>query len=382
MDVGGIAMRKLFGILVFCLLMVLPAPRSQAAMISQKQEIEMGQQVAQQLENHYGLVQDDEIQDRVSRIGQKLLANGTRPGLTYTFKVLNTPDVNALACPGGFIYVYKGLLDYMTSDDELAAVLGHEIGHIEKRHTVHQMEQQMALSLLTLLAGVASGDPGAGMVLASTASQALMAGYSRKDEREADQEGFRLSTLAGYNPYGSYVTMAKLEDMSKDMGNPGYGLFASHPEPEVRMAKALKWTEPLKIPEKVTVKPDGTAAVSLGAWSFPLTETAGYDKPEYRARLMAGALYLAWKRGNLDESHFMTVDGDRWSDVYYEDIRVLRVYPQDNQENGNTGELALKIAGRLQEWARIARQQPVSKVAPAVPAAPASGQKGTNHEKS
>lgn len=375
-------MRKLFGILVFCLLMVLPAPRSQAAMISQKQEIEMGQQVAQQLENHYGLVQDDEIQDRVSRIGQKLLANGTRPGLTYTFKVLNTPDVNALACPGGFIYVYKGLLDYMTSDDELAAVLGHEIGHIEKRHTVHQMEQQMALSLLTLLAGVASGDPGAGMVLASTASQALMAGYSRKDEREADQEGFRLSTLAGYNPYGSYVTMAKLEDMSKDMGNPGYGLFASHPEPEVRMAKALKWTEPLKIPEKVTVKPDGTAAVSLGAWSFPLTETAGYDKPEYRARLMAGALYLAWKRGNLDESHFMTVDGDRWSAVYYEDIRVLRVYPQDNQENGNTGELALKIAGRLQEWARIARQQPVSKVAPAVPAAPASGQKGTNHEKS
>lgn len=375
-------MRKLFGILVFCLLMVLPAPRSQAAMISQKQEIEMGQQVAQQLENHYGLVQDDEIQDRVSRIGQKLLANGTRPGLIYTFKVLNTPDVNALACPGGFIYVYKGLLDYMTSDDELAAVLGHEIGHIEKRHTVHQMEQQMALSLLTLLAGVASGDPGAGMVLASTASQALMAGYSRKDEREADQEGFRLSTLAGYNPYGSYVTMAKLEDMSKDMGNPGYGLFASHPEPEVRMAKALKWTEPLKIPEKVTVKPDGTAAVSLGAWSFPITETAGYDKPEYRARLMAGALYLAWKRGNLDESHFMTVDGDRWSDVYYEDIRVLRVYPQDNQENGNTGELALKIAGRLQEWARIARQQPVPKVAPAVPAAPASGQKGTNHEKS
>lgn len=375
-------MRKLFGILVFCLLMVLPAPRSQAAMISQKQEIEMGQQVAQQLENHYGLVQDDEIQDRVSRIGQKLLANGIRPGLTYTFKVLNTPDVNALACPGGFIYVYKGLLDYMTSDDELAAVLGHEIGHIEKRHTVHQMEQQMALSLLTLLAGVASGDPGAGMVLASTASQALMAGYSRKDEREADQEGFRLSTLAGYNPYGSYVTMAKLEDMSKDMGNPGYGLFASHPEPEVRMAKALKWTEPLKIPEKVTVKPDGTAAVSLGAWSFPITETAGYDKPEYRARLMAGALYLAWKRGKLDESHFMTVDGDRWSDVYYEDLRVLRVYPQDNQENGNTGELALKIAGRLQEWARIARQQPVPKVAPAVPAAPASGQKGTNHEKS
>ena len=371
-------MRKLFGIFLFCLLMVLPVPQGQAAMISQKQEVEMGHQVARKLENQYGLVQDDEIQDRVDRIGKKLLQHGTRPDLAYSFKVLNTPDVNALACPGGFIYVYKGLLDYMTSDDELAAVLGHEIGHIEKRHTVHQMEQQMALSLLTLLAGVASGDPGAGMVLASTASQALMAGYSRKDEREADQEGFRLSTLAGYNPYGSYVTMAKLEDMSKDMGNPGYGLFASHPEPEVRMAKALKWTEPLAIPEKVTVKPDGTAVVSLGSWSFPLTETAGYDKPEYRARLMAGALYLAWKRGNLDESHFMTVDGDRWSDIYYEDIRVLRVYPQDNQATGNTGELALKIAGRLQDWAKIARQQPVPKGTPA--AVPAAGKKGSNHD--
>ena len=91
-------------------------------------------------------------------------------------------------------------------------------------------------------------------------------------------------------------------------------------------------------PEDPRKSPDGTAAVSLGAWSFPITETAGYDKPEYRAQLMAGALYLAWKRGNLDESHFMTVDGDRWSDVYYEDIRVLRVYPQDNQwEHWGTG---------------------------------------------
>lgn len=132
-------MRKLFGIFLFCLLMVLPVPQGQAAMISQKQEVEMGQQVARKLENQYGLVQDDEIQDRVDRIGKKLLQHGTRPDLAYSFKVLNTPDVNALACPGGFIYVYKGLLDYMTSDDELAAVLGHEIGHIEKRHTVHQM---------------------------------------------------------------------------------------------------------------------------------------------------------------------------------------------------------------------------------------------------
>lgn len=340
----------------FFLFSLLPLSHTEAAMISEKQEIAMGEQVAKQLEAQYGLVQDDDIQNRVSAIGQKLLEHGTRPGLHYTFKVLNTPDVNALACPGGYIYVFKGLLDYMTSDDELAAVMGHEIGHIEKRHTVHQIEKQMTLSLLTLLAGIASGDPGAGMVLATTASQALMAGYSRADEREADQEGFRLSTLAGYNPYGIYVTMAKLDDMSKDMGNPGYGLFSSHPEPEVRMAKALAWTQPLHIQEKVTVDKDGAATVSLGNWNFSIKATAGYDKPAYRAYLMAGGLYLAQKRGPVDESHFLTVDGDNWSDVYYEDIRILRVYPQDNLTNGSTGELALSVAGKLQQWAKAAQQ--------------------------
>lgn len=350
-------MKKLLSIVFLLCLMLLPVPRAQAAMIGEKSEIEMGQEVAKQLEAQYGLYQDDEVQDRINRIGQNLVRNSSRKNLEYTFKVLNTQDVNALACPGGFIYVYKGLLDYMTSDDELAAVIGHEIGHIEKRHTVHQIEKQTTLSILTLLAGIASGEPGAAIALAGTASQALMAGYSRADEREADTEGYRLAKLCGYNPYGAYVTMAKLDDMSKDLGNPGYGLFSSHPEPEVRMAKALKWLEPLHITPTVAVDKDGSATVKDGGWSYKITETAGYDKPAYRAYLMAGALYLAKTRAPLDESHFLTVDGDNWSDLYYEDIRVLRVYPQDNQKTGNPSELAVELAGKLQQWAETAQKQ-------------------------
>jgi len=348
-------LKKLFYMLCFfCLFCLLPLPKAQAAMISEKQEIEMGQKVAQQQEAQYGLYQNDEVQARVDRIGQSLVKYSDRKNLTYTFKVLNTQDVNALSCPGGFIYVYKGLLDFMTSDDELAAVIGHEIGHVEKRHTVHQLEKQMALSFLSILAGAAAGDPGAGIALATTASQALMAGYSRADEREADQEGFRMCNEAGYNPYGIYVTMAKLDDMSKEMGNPGYGLFSSHPEPEVRMAKALQWVKPLHIGAAVTVNAEGSATVSQNGWSYTITETAGYDKPAYRVYLMAGALYLSQKRG-LDESHFLTMDGDNWSDVYYEDIRILRVYPQDNQQDGRPGELARQIAGKLQDWARAVK---------------------------
>ena len=109
----------------------------------------------------------------------------------------------------------------------------------------------MALSLLTILAGAASGDPGAGLALCfhgqfGPSWQATVGG----DEREADQEGFRLVKEAGFNPYGAAVTMAKLEDLAKDYGNPEYGLYSSHPEPEARLKAALKEVDALHLPEK------------------------------------------------------------------------------------------------------------------------------------
>ena len=341
-------------LLLFCLVFGLSfVPTAQAAMISEKQEIEMGERAGKALEAQYGLYQDDEVASRIDRIGKALAAHSTRQ-IPYTFKVLNTQDVNALACPGGFIYVYKGLVDTMTSDDELAAVLGHEIGHIEKRHTVHQIEKQMALSLLTILAGAASGDPGAGLALASTVSSALMASYSRGDEREADQEGFRLVKEAGFNPYGAAVTMAKLEDLAKDYGNPEYGLHSSHPEPEARLKAALKEVDALHLPEKVTENADGSATVSDGAFSYTFSKANGYDKPLYRARLMAGALYLVEKRGPVDGTHFISIDSDRSSDIYYEDIRILRFYDSDRALGESLSDGAMRITEQLQKWAAAA----------------------------
>ena len=345
-------MKKILIILLF-LCVFIPLSKTQAAMIGKQQEINMGKEVAEQLEAQYGLVQDDELQDRVNRIGQTLVKQSARQDLDYTFKVLNTPDVNALACPGGFVYVFKGLVDFMPSDDELAGVIGHEIGHVVKRHTVHQVEKQLALTLLSIVAGVAAGDGGAGMILATTASQALMAGYSRADEREADEQGIELTTKAGFNPYSIYVTMCKINDIFQEQGNPGYGLFASHPEPEVRMSKALKALEPLHITPTVIVDKEGGAKVVDGTWSYSFTKTIASDKPEYRARLMAGALYLVKKRGPVDESHFITVDGDGFTDIYYEDIRILRVYTADNSGGAyeNLSDFAGNVAAKLQEWA-------------------------------
>lgn len=103
----------------------------------------MGRETAMALEAQYGVVQDYELQERVNRIGQSLVAVSDRQDLEYTFKVLNCDEVNALACPGGFVYVFKGLIDYMPSDSELAGVLGHEVSHIVEKHTVHQIEKQL-----------------------------------------------------------------------------------------------------------------------------------------------------------------------------------------------------------------------------------------------
>ena len=318
----------------------------EAGLISKSQEISMGKDVAAQLEAKYGVVQDDDLQARVDNIGQRLVAVCDRQDLTYSFKVLNSDEVNAMAVPGGFIYVFKGLLDYMPSDDELAGVLGHEVGHIVKRHSVKQVEKQMALTLLTIIL-----TKGQGFILADATMQALMAGYSRSDEREADEQGFNLTNKAGFNPYSMLITVSKLQDLADAKGNPGFGLFSTHPEPEVRIERVNKALAKMNITPTVALAEDGTATVKDGNWQFVVSQTYNSDKPAYRAKLMAGALYLAKKRGPVDETRFLTVDDSDFSDIYYDDIHVLRVYEQDAAGYDSISSYAGAVAARLQNWA-------------------------------
>ena len=318
----------------------------EASLISKSQEISMGKDVAAQLEAKYGVVQDDDLQARVNNIGQRLVAVSDRKDLEYSFKVLNSDEVNAMAVPGGFIYVFKGLLDFMPSDDELAGVLGHEVGHIVKRHSVKQVEKQLAFTLLTLIL-----TKGQGFILADATMQALMAGYSRSDEREADEQGFALSNKAGFNPYSMLITVSKLQDLADAKGNPGFGLFSTHPEPEVRIERVNKALAKMNITPTVALAEDGTATVKDGNWQFVVSQTYNSDKPAYRAKLMAGALYLAKKRGPVDETRFLTVDDSYFSDIYYDDIHVLRVYEQDAAGYDSISSYAGAVAARLQNWA-------------------------------
>ena len=121
--------------------------KREISLVSQDQEIQMGQQGAQQVAQEIGLINDQALQQYVQQVGAGIAAKSERPNLPWTFRVVDDPTPNAFALPGGFIFVTRGLLDLMGNEAELASVLGHEIGHVTARHSVQQMSQQQLAQL-------------------------------------------------------------------------------------------------------------------------------------------------------------------------------------------------------------------------------------------
>ena len=323
---------------------------AQAALISTKEEISIGQNVAKQLEKQYGLVDDQELQDRVARLGASLAAVSDRKELTYSFKVLNSNDVNALALPGGFIYVFKGLIDYMPSDEEIAGVLSHEVGHVVKKHTVRQMEKSL---MAQILFGVLFGDRG--VLLQNLAYNAIMAGYSRSDEKEADQVGFYQAVKAGYNPYSMLMTLQKLDDLDK---KGGYGIFSTHPEPENRVKLVQGYIASAGVRPNVTVTDNG-AEVYEGDWKLPsFTLSAEGYKPAYRAYFAAGALYQASKMANFNSDHFIVLSDGNAATIYHDELKITVITQQDAEAAGvSLAELTDQYIWKMREWAAVKKQK-------------------------
>ncbi|HCJ90510.1 MAG TPA: peptidase M48, partial [Acidaminococcaceae bacterium] len=263
------------------------------------------------------------------------------------------------ACPGGFIYVFKGLLDYMPDDAELAGVLGHEIGHVAKRHTVKQIEKNMWTQMASILAGIATGSADvmmAGMVV----TDALAAGYSRADESAADRCGFEYALKAGYSPYGILITMYKLQQLSGEYGNPGWGLFDSHPEPEERVRRMKGLLETLQVTPQPVANADGTADVvethDGRTWRFTFTGPANGNKAEYRADILAGALYQVKRRGPVQPERFIVYDRGGEATVFYDDLQLLTVTKQDAGSR-SPADYAKQAAAGFREWAVLANAE-------------------------
>jgi predicted Zn-dependent protease len=151
-----------------------------------------------------------------------------RKDIDYNFKVLDDEEVNAFSLPGGFVYVNKGLVDRVANDDELAGVLGHEIGHIVARHSIKKLQAVQGYSLLRALIGVASKSAGVGNA-ADIAFSELMVGYSREDELLADQLGVRYLKLAGYDPNAMITFLEKLQEVNRRKPLTPMNYFKTHP---------------------------------------------------------------------------------------------------------------------------------------------------------
>jgi predicted Zn-dependent protease len=220
--------------------------KKQFMLVSEDTEIQIDRQYSPlQFSTDYGEVQDSRLNRYVSQVGNKMAASSHRPHMPYSFRVVNATYVNAYAFPGGSIAVTRGIMLSLDNEAELAALLGHELGHVNARHAAEQMSKgQLSQALvggISVLAGTQSAALGdlAGQ-LGQISAGALLASYSRDNEREADALGMQYMVGAGYGSEGFIGLMEILNSMSKHKSTTVDLLFATHPMSQERYDTAVQ----------------------------------------------------------------------------------------------------------------------------------------------
>lgn len=217
-------------------------------LMSEAKEIELGRELHKQVLQTFPAYPDDELQQYVQSLGERLARTSHRSELEYHFTVVDDDTVNAFALPGGYIYVSRGLIAHMNSEAELAAVIGHEIGHVTARHSVRQQSRASVLNTLGSAVGIATGVPAAGGV-ANIAGGALVRGYGRSLELEADGLGAEYLAKAGYPTEAMIdvidilkqqerfeIDRARLEHREPQVN---HGFFSTHPDNDRRLAEVV-----------------------------------------------------------------------------------------------------------------------------------------------
>jgi predicted Zn-dependent protease len=207
--------------------------------VSQQQEVQLGQQESAQIQQQLPLVQDPLINQYVTSLGNQIASKTSRADLQWQFYVVNTDVVNAFALPGGIIYVNRGVLERADRMDELAGVMGHEIEHVVRRHSVKQMEQMqganVGVALACTLTNVCSNQAAAAAI--NVGGTAIFAKFSRTDEIQADEGGFHNVMNAGISPQGMLSFFQKLlaEEQQGGSSSAVNSWFADHPGTQDRI---------------------------------------------------------------------------------------------------------------------------------------------------
>lgn len=220
-------------------------------MLSEDNELSIGRANHPKIIEQYGRYNDEELQGYVQSVGERLAKVSHRDNLTYRFTVLDSPVINAFALPGGYIYITRGLMAYLNSEAELAAVLGHEIGHVTARHGVRQQSASQAANLGYTLGSLffpelrAAGSQN----LFNLFGGALLSGYGREHELESDGLGAEYLAKAGYDSQAMLDVIRVLKaqevfaaEQAKQQGREVqsyHGLFASHPDNDTRLHEVV-----------------------------------------------------------------------------------------------------------------------------------------------
>ncbi|MBT8420454.1 MAG: M48 family metalloprotease [Gammaproteobacteria bacterium] len=224
---------------------------SEFVLMSESDEIRVGRTSHRQIIRKYGVYENPRLQAYVRKIGQRVVSKSHRPELVYRFTILDSEDVNAFALPGGYIYITRGMLAYLNSEAELAAVLGHEAGHVTARHSVRQYTAQQATSLGLTIGGIlvpGLGTPGVSD-LVNLLGGALLRGYGREHELEADRLGAEYLAKSGYDPEAmigvirvlkNHELFEKQRAKEEDRESKVYhGLFSTHPDNDTRLKEVI-----------------------------------------------------------------------------------------------------------------------------------------------
>lgn len=221
-------------------------------LMSENKEKEIGLEEHEKVLASMPVYEDEDLLAYITEIGNRLVRVSDRPDLDFTFTLIDSPEINAFALPGGYVYVNRGLITFTNSEAELAAVIGHEIGHITARHAVQQQARSGLARAATAVGGVVTAvATGSGYIgsqvsqVASIWAQAGLSGYGREAELEADQLGAEYLHRAGYDPAAMIEVITVLknqEDFRRRVTGEGggyHGLFATHPRNDTRLQQAI-----------------------------------------------------------------------------------------------------------------------------------------------
>jgi predicted Zn-dependent protease len=285
--------------------------KQQLMLLSEDQEIQIDKKNSpHQFSADYGKVQDTALNNYINNTGKKMATHTHRPNMPYSFRAVNATYVNAYAFPGGSIAVTRGILLSLDNEAELASLLGHELGHVNARHTAQQMSKgvltQAVVGGISVLAGTQGGMYGQlASQLGTISAGALLASYSRDNEREADALGMQYMVSTGYGSQGFVGLMDILQSLGKHKPNAIELMFATHPMSEERYKTAVN-----------------TANTKY---------KSAQKQPLYRERYMDNTAGLRAKKGAIEEMQKGDTEmaGHKYGDAEAHYSKALKLAPGD-----------------------------------------------------